>query len=284
MKKQVQEHVIEMLVKQGYAVKSIHCCFDILARKQGRIILMKILEDRNAMTATDAEEMKGIASVLYASPIVIAEKAGSKLQDNVVYQSFGIPVITAATFDACMQEQFPVVQATPSGMVVQMNMERLQAIMDSQEYSPGILSRKIGISAKMFAKYRQGSTISLQRAFRLHALLGSSVFQHFDIFQAAESPGKCSQYAAQKFLHLGFHATEAEKAPCDILARKEEEIILTTIGDTLDKNLQSVSQLLNADDLVIFNKRKPRELPALTKEEFLEFRKADELIKFVKEF
>lgn len=284
MKKQIQSHVEEILIKQGYKVKSLHYCFDILARKNGRILLIKVLEDKNALASSDADEMKSIASVLHASPLVIAEKAGSKLHDNIVYQSFGIPVVTASTFSSCIQDSFPVVQATSSGMAVQINKENFQEMMDISEYSPSALSRKIGISAKMLAKYRQGSLMSLHKAFRLYELLGSSVFHSLDIFHSADSPGKCSIYASRKFIHLGFNATEAEKAPCDIIARREDEIILTTLGDALDKNLGIVSKLLDADDLVIFRKKKPKEVPALTKEEFLEFKKARELIRFVKDY
>ena len=38
------------------------------------------------------------------------------------------------------------------------------------------------------------------------------------------------------------------------------------------------------DNLVIFNKKKPKDVPAITKKEFLEFEKANQLIKFLKEF
>ena len=42
--------------------------------------------------------------------------------------------------------------------------------------------------------------------------------------------------------------------------------------------------MIDADELVIFKKKKPKNIAAVTKEEFLEFEKADELIKFLKEF
>ena len=48
--------------------------------------------------------------------------------------------------------------------------------------------------------------------------------------------------------------------------------------------LDSLSKLVDADKLVIFKKKRPKKIPALTKKEFMEFEKAKELVKFLKEF
>jgi len=69
-----------------------------------------------------------------------------------------------------------------------------------------------------------------------------------------------------------------------VIAKKDNEIILTEVGDKKHGKLHSIARLLDTDNLVIFNKKKPKDIPAVTKEEFLSFEKAKELIKFVKEF
>ena len=89
---------------------------------------------------------------------------------------------------------------------------------------------------------------------------------------------------SKKYVELGFLATDPHNAPFDIIAKKEDELILTEVGDKRKPDLNSLSQLLNADKLVIYKKKKPKDMPAITKEEFLEFEKANELIKFLKEF
>ena len=89
---------------------------------------------------------------------------------------------------------------------------------------------------------------------------------------------------ARKYDDLGFESAETRKTPFDIVAKKEKEIVLTGIGDKMHRHLQPLSRLLEADRLIIFRKKKPKDTPALTKKEFLEFEKAKELIKFIKEF
>jgi len=56
------------------------------------------------------------------------------------------------------------------------------------------------------------------------------------------------------------------------------------IGDKARPDFSSLSKLLDADNLVIFRKKKPKGMPSMTKKEFLEFEKANQLIKFLKEF
>ncbi|MBA3064284.1 hypothetical protein FP803_02495 [Candidatus Woesearchaeota archaeon] len=72
--------------------------------------------------------------------------------------------------------------------------------------------------------------------------------------------------------------------PFDIIAKKDEDVILTGIGDNTSPKFSSLSRLLDVDNLIIFKKKKPKNIPALTKEEFLDFEKSHELIKFLKEF
>jgi predicted transcriptional regulator len=89
---------------------------------------------------------------------------------------------------------------------------------------------------------------------------------------------------SRKFIELGFDATETKNTPFDIIARKDKELILTEVSDNFNPEMQSLSKLLDADNLVIFEKKKPKNIPSLTKEEFLDFEKANELVKFLKEF
>ena len=68
------------------------------------------------------------------------------------------------------------------------------------------------------------------------------------------------------------------------MAKKEKETVLTEIGDKTNPHLKPFSRMLDADKLVIFKKKKPKGLPAITKKEFLDFDKAIDLIKFLKEY
>ncbi|MBI2659598.1 hypothetical protein HYX07_00375 [Candidatus Woesearchaeota archaeon] len=56
------------------------------------------------------------------------------------------------------------------------------------------------------------------------------------------------------------------------------------MSDKVNPQMQSLSKLLEADNLVIFHKKKPKNMPSMTKKEFMDFDKANELVKFLREF
>ena len=74
------------------------------------------------------------------------------------------------------------------------------------------------------------------------------------------------------------------KTALKIASKKYNEIIVTKVGDKFNENLIRLADILGVDDLVIFEKKKPKDIPSIKKDEFLELEKAKELIKVVKEF
>ena len=66
---------------------------------------------------------------------------------------------------------------------------------------------------------------------------------------------------SKKYIDLGFEAADTKRTPFDIIARKENELILTDVGDKTRPDFSSLSKLLDADTLVIFNKKKPKDIP-----------------------
>ena len=120
---------------------------------------------------------------------------------------------------------------------------------------------------------------------KIYDLFGHHVFNEVNVFMEQKRPkSKFETEVSRKYVELGFEAAEIKKTPFDIMARKEKELILTEVSDKVNPQMQSLSKLLDADNLVIFHKKKPKNIPSMTKEEFMEFEKANELVRFLKEF
>src|SRR3989338_2177242 len=86
MKDKLIDKLGVFLLKDGFTVKSLtRTCFDLLARKQEKILLIKVLEDANAVSKEYTDAMNTVSSYIGAVPIMIAEKAGDKLEDNILY-------------------------------------------------------------------------------------------------------------------------------------------------------------------------------------------------------
>lgn len=287
MKTSLIERVSIFLLSKNYTVKNLKSCFDVLARKNGQILLIKVLEDANSVNPEYALDMKQVGSYIKASPLVVAEKAGNKLQDYVVYSRFGISTVNFITFKDCVDNKFPFVRSTQAGLTANLVGRRLKEEREQEGISLNNLAQKVGVSSRMIAKYESGdSEITVKKALRLYDLFGHSLFDKINVFELEtgaipESHG--SSYVSQKYKELGFETLETKKF-FDVVAKKEKEIILTEIGDRVNPELHTLSRLINADNLVIFKTKKPKNIPSLTKQEFMDFEGANELIKFLKEF
>jgi len=287
MKSSLIDKLGMFLLKDGFTVKSLtRSCFDLLARKQDKILLIKVLEDANAVNKVHVNEMNVVSSYVGAVPIIIAEKAGNKLEENVLYTRFNLYTLNFNTFVNSIKNKFPLVKRTQAGFTASIAGNKLREKRVEKGYSLNYLSKRVGVTSRMIDKYEKGdSEITITRAMKLYNIFGHKVFNEINIFSGNNKvEGNHHSDFSKKYIDLGFEASDTSKSPFDIIARKGNELILTEVGDKTRPDFSSLSKLLDADNLVIFKNKKPKDVPAVTREEFLEFEKANQLIKFLKEF
>lgn len=287
MKSNIIDKLGMFLLKEGFTVKTLtRTCFDLLARKQDRILLIKVLEDANAVTKEYTDAMDTVSAYIGAVPVIIAEKAGNKLEDNVLYTRFGLYTLNFATFVNSIRNKFPFVKRTQAGFTASIAGSKLRKKREEMGYSLNNLSKRVGVTSRMIDKYEKGdSEITLNKAMKLYDIFGHQVFNEVNIFSGSNKiKSEYKSDLSKKYVNLGFEASDTSRTPFDIIARKDNELVLTKVGDREKPDFSSLSKLLDADNLVIFKKKKPKDVPAVTKEEFLEFEKANQLIKFLKEF
>ena len=287
MKSNLIDKLGMFLLKDRFTVKSLtRTCFDLLARKQDKILLIKVLEDANAVSKVHVDEMNVVSSYIGAVSIIIAEKAGNKLEDNILYTRFNLYTLNFITFVNSIKNKFPFVKRTQAGFTASIAGNKLREKREEKGYSLNYLSKRVGVTSRMIDKYEKGdSEITITKAMKIYDIFGHKVFNEINIFSGnnkIESNYKSD--FSKKYIDLGFEAADTSKSPFDIIARKGDELILTEVGDKTRPDFSSLSKLLDADNLVIFKNKKPKDVPAVTREEFLEFDKANQLIKFLKEF
>jgi len=287
VKNELIEKLGIFLLKEGFTIKSlIRTCFDLLARKQDNILLIKVLEDANAVSKEHVDEMNQVSSYIGAVPIIMAEKAGNKLEDNILYTRFSLYTLNLTTFINSIKNKFPFVKRTQAGYTVSIAGNKLRKKREEMGFSLNLLSKRVGVTSRMIDKYEKGdSEITIAKAMKIYDIFGHKVFNEINIFSGnTKIESKYNSDFSKKYIELGFEATDTNSSPFDIIARKDDELILTEVGDKARPDFSSLSKLLDADNLVIFKDKRPKNIPAVTKEEFLEFEKANQLIKFLKEF
>ena len=143
MKQTVLDKVNIFLLKKGFTIKNLtRTCFDILARRNEQILLIKVLEDANSISREYTQEMISIATYINASPLVIAEKAGNKLEENIVYSRFDIYTLNFSTFLNCVSNKFPFIKRSQAGLTASIVGEKLKEKREEMGYSLNALSKK----------------------------------------------------------------------------------------------------------------------------------------------
>jgi len=287
MKTNILDSVGMFLLRESFTIKFLtRTCFDLVARKGTNVLLIKILEDANSISQEYAEQMKNIGSHIDAIPLIITEKAGQALEKNIVYSRYGIYTLNFVTFKNSLHGKFPFIRRTKAGLTANLIGNKLKQMREHEGFSLQSLAQKIGVSRRMIQKYESGmSEIRIQKALRIYDVFGANVFDKINIFSHKKGVHQEPlSDISKRYTQLGFNAIDTKKVPFDIIAKKEKDIILTEVGDKDPKPMTSLSRLLDANNLVIFKKKKPKDIPALTKKEFLDFEKANELIKFLKEY
>ena len=78
----------------------------MVAKKDLLLLLMKVLINVDGFTGKQAHEIKKVASTFFASPLIIGIKSKNEvLEEDVVYERHGIPVIAFETFKTMLVEE-----------------------------------------------------------------------------------------------------------------------------------------------------------------------------------
>ena len=91
-----------ILAKAGFDVSSAltirGICFDVVAKLDSKVLIVKVLSNVDAFSKENAGEMKTLADALGATPLVVGERSSSgDLEPGIVYSRFNISIVSNET-------------------------------------------------------------------------------------------------------------------------------------------------------------------------------------------
>jgi len=198
-------------------------CFDLVARREKQLALIKVPVNVGSIYAKDASELQSISRCFSAALLFIGETSRDQpLEDDTVYSRYNIYTINLRTLeDITCRKICPLVEAGPGGYYVKLD----------------------------------GDTkASVSVAYKLEWILGIPLVHPIDVFQSGLS-GKGFLAAAKRmiirnrflkavlrrFSHFDISATPTERAPFDFIVQFPEEH-LNIIGGVTDGKEQDVDQ------------------------------------------
>ncbi|MBO8180524.1 MAG: transcriptional regulator [Archaeoglobus sp.] len=298
------ESVVKILQKADFNVADLAetkpRCFDIVARKDDVVLLIKVLYNVDSLKPEAAEEMKKLTKILRASPIVIGERFKFDfLERGVVYTRYGLPVINLATFyDFVVEGIYPYVYSAPGGYYVKLDSERIREARERLGLSVGDMAKMLGVSRRTVKKYEEGTDTTLSTAAKIEEIIGTFAIKEIDLLNFVEAnvneeeeiEGEEGEIIEQLRV-IGLSVYPVRQAPFDAVSQAREDQILTGFKQVREiekraKLLGRISEAIDAEAAYITDKvcrKKVESVVFLVKEELYSVSSAKDFISLLKE-
>ncbi len=302
------EETREALAKTGFFLSRPHgergLSFDLVARRDDTLLIVKVLQNVDALARETAHELKVIARTLEGSPLVVGERTGTgALEDGVIYNRFGVPILSRPTLFEFLEEGIPpFLYSAPGGLYVRLDSSALRRLREDRQVSLGTLADIAGVSRRTIQMYLEGMSATMDVALRLEEFLNEPLVLPVDPFRfldepAAESPAPrlegFERELFQRLERLGFAVLPTAKSPFDALSSREETTLLTGVADAdrgLDRKAEVVSNISRVveKDSVMFVVRRSvrmsiRGVPVIAREELRRMRDSDDVEEMISE-
>ena len=267
-----------ILAKGGYDISPMmslrSVCFDVVGRKGDTLLIIKILSNVDAFSRENAEEMKVLAEMLHACPLLIGERSSSGLlEPGIVYSRFNIQIISNETLaDHILENAPPFIFAAPGGLYVKLNNNLLREIREKEGISLGTLADVAGVSRRTIQMYETGMGAMIDAALRLEEYLDTEIIETVNPFEY-KYENKNREYElsgdqrsdSKIFNHLldmGFTVTPVVRSPFEALTRNKDVVILTGLDSEDEKLIQKaiiasdISRIVGKHSVIIVEKKR----------------------------
>ena len=215
--------------------------FDLIARKNGTMLVIKVVSHIDSVSDDVASDLEIIASHLRGIPLIVGERArDAELERGAVYLRYGIYAVNVATlYDFFVEKIPPLVYASPGGLYVSINGEVLHEMRERRGMSLGDLGHLLGVSRRTISKYESGMGTTLEVAIRIEEVFNAGVVESIDIL--THEPQKDRDQPERKdpskppipigFLEeIGMKLHTLRGAPFQALVTFDEHTIFTGYG------------------------------------------------------
>ena len=244
------ETVRATMSRAGFAV-SERCdlrpvSFDLVARRDRDLLILKVLSNVDALSEPIAQEMKVLCKFLDARPILVGLRAGTgELESGVVYARHDIPIVTPDTLEGyVLHGDAPVIFAAPGGFYVHLDAEALRRARETQALSLGVVAQIAGVSRRAIQMYEEGMSASIDAAMRLEEYLQAELIRPLDPFQSFDprqfqppAPQPAPEQDPMEALvtrllkGLGYEVRETRRSPFNALSTQDKTTFLTGMGE-----------------------------------------------------
>ncbi len=258
-------------------------CFDIIARRENNLLILKVIQNIDRLKPAQTEELKFLTHILQATPIIIAERnRRDPLEDDTIYRRDEIIAINYKTFQNLIQfDRNPHIIAKRGGFIVRIDGPKLRRLREDANISRSTIAAELGVSKKAIVNYEQDrmnisleSVEVLKKRFQVDFTMPIEILQIHPKVELPVRQGESSfeKEIDQELIKIGLQTFWTKRAPFDLflnqLMQKSEsgkqdiqnvldwnQPIITGVSETnktdLQKKIEIVSKLSELKNKVL---------------------------------
>lgn len=319
--------VRELLERAGFLVTDAHgirpTSFDLLARRDAQLLILKVLKNIDALAPEDAERLRQLGDLFHAIALIVGQTSGATdLENGVVYTRYGISIVTEeALSEYLLRGVPPFLVSSPGGIFARIDGPRLRELREARGLSLGALASVAGVTRRTIQLYEDGGGAEISVVERIERYLHDTVAVPIQILPARTVPARRAPPEApaedepertpskprrtgdvlrddvfRSLDTMGWKVVVTVRCPFDAFThadeRGEEEILLTSVGSLRTalhraEVLQGLARVIEGHSMFVTRTETNREsiegLPIVTALELQRHRDRAELIELLSE-
>jgi len=311
-KQELIDSIIETLKKGGFevAISRVQCSFDIVARRNLIVLIIKALVNLDTFSEEHAWDLKILSKALKATPLVVGAKTKIGLVENsTVYTRHGINCISLDTLeDLFIEGNPPLVYADRGGFFVEIDGSLIREEREKRGMSIGHLADLIGVSKSSIYEFENvNKRINIESVLKIEKELDVGITKPIYIIKvtdkkelddlAEKSIDKAKSDLEKIVLgdlsDRGFEVFPTKRTPFNALL-KEREILITGITNIttnlFEKKAEivaSISEITEKDAMFVVDakriKKNIKGVPILTQKEIKSSKDVEDILDLVHE-
>ncbi len=188
----------------GFYVSDAHhvrpTAFDLMARRDSLLLIVKVLKNIDALDASEAERLHHLARLFAASVVLVGTNSGSTpLEAGVVYSRYDIPILVEESLEEYLAKGVPpFLFSSPGGIFARIDGVRLRRLRDLHRLSLGALANIAGVSRRTIQLYEEGGGAEISIVERLERYMGEPIAMPIELFRPSRASGREARSAPEE--------------------------------------------------------------------------------------
>lgn len=311
-KQELLNNITETLKKGGFevALSRVQCSFDIVARRNLIVLIVKALVNLDTFSEEHAWDLKILSKALKATPLVVGVKTKlGSVENGTVYSRHGVNCISLDTLeDLFIEGNPPLVYADRGGFFVEVDGSIIREEREKKGISIGHLAELIGVSKSSIYEFENvNKRISIESVLKIEKELDVGITKPIYIIKLmdkkeleslADNPIEKAKSDLEKTVlgdlsNKGFEVFPTKRTPFNALL-KEREILITGITNItthlFEKKAEiiaSISDITEKDAMFVVDAKKTKKnikgVPILTQKEIKSSKDVEDILDLVHE-